>query len=265
MPHHVTSTSYFSILSNLKEGALIWNILILFDCYYRSPTIFDRSPSLEERKLAMLLCPSMMCADYRNLRSEVQALDAAGADVFHCDVMDGSFVPNIAMGLMDIKAVRSATNKPVDCHLMIEEPSRSINLFLDAGVDLIYIHPESERYCIKTLAAIRDGGAKAGIAINPDTSIASVEELLNEVDYVMVMTVNPGFAGQAFIEFTKDKIARLAALKERYGFTLTVDGACSPERIKALSSIGADGFILGTSALFGRGDYAQSINQLRSL
>lgn len=213
----------------------------------------------------MLLCPSMMCADYGNLRSEVQALDAAGADVFHCDVMDGSFVPNIAMGLMDIKAVRSATNKPVDCHLMIEEPSRSINLFLDAGVDLIYIHSESERYCIKTLAAIRDGGAKAGIAINPDTSIASVEELLNEVDYVMVMTVNPGFAGQAFIEFTKDKIARLAALKERYGFTLTVDGACSPERIKALSSIGADGFILGTSALFGRGDYAQSINQLRSL
>lgn len=213
----------------------------------------------------MLLCPSMMCADYGNLRSEVQALDAAGADVFHCDVMDGSFVPNIAMGLMDIKAVRSATNKPVDCHLMIEEPSRSINLFLDAGVDLIYIHPESERYCIKTLVAIRDGGAKAGIAINPDTSIASVEELLNEVDYVMVMTVNPGFAGQAFIEFTKDKIARLAALKERYEFTLTVDGACSPERIKALSSIGADGFILGTSALFGRGDYAQSINQLRSL
>lgn len=213
----------------------------------------------------MLLCPSMMCADYGNLRSEVQALDAAGADVFHCDVMDGSFVPNIAMGLMDIKAVRSATNKPVDCHLMIEEPSRSINLFLDAGVDLIHIHPESERYCVKTLAAIRDGGAKAGIAINPDTSIASIEELLNEVDYVMVMTVNPGFAGQAFIEFTKDKIARLAALKERYGFTLTVDGACSPERIKALSSIGADGFILGTSALFGRGDYAQSINQLRSL
>lgn len=213
----------------------------------------------------MLLCPSMMCADYGNLRSEVQALDAAGADVFHCDVMDGSFVPNIAMGLMDIKAVRSATNKPVDCHLMIEEPSRSINLFLDAGVDLIYIHQESERYCVKTLAAIRDGGAKAGIAINPDTSIASVEELLNEVDYVMVMTVNPGFAGQAFIEFTADKIARLAALKERYGFTLTVDGACSPERIKALSSIGADGFILGTSALFGRGDYAQSINQLRAL
>lgn len=213
----------------------------------------------------MLLCPSMMCADYGNLRSEVQALDAAGADVFHCDVMDGSFVPNIAMGLMDIKAVRGATNKPVDCHLMIEEPSRSINLFLDAGVDLIYIHPESERYCVKTLAAIRDGGAKAGIAINPDTSIASIEELLNEVDYVMVMTVNPGFAGQAFIEFTKDKIALLAALKERYGFTLTVDGACSPERIKALSSIGADGFILGTSALFGRGDYAQSINQLRAL
>jgi len=213
----------------------------------------------------MLLCPSMMCADYGNLRSEVQELDAAGADMFHCDVMDGSFVPNIAMGLMDIKAVRGATEKPIDCHLMIEHPARSIGLFLDAGVDLIYIHPESESYCVKTLTAIRNGGAKAGIAINPDTSISSIEELLNVVDYVMVMTVNPGFAGQAFIEFTKDKIARLAALKQRYGFTLTVDGACSPERIAELSGLGADGFILGTSALFGKGDYAQSIKALRAL
>ena len=213
----------------------------------------------------MLLCPSMMCADYGNLRSEVQALDAAGVDIFHCDVMDGSFVPNITMGLMDIKAIRAATDKPIDCHLMIEQPSRSIDLFLDAGVDIIYIHPESERYCVKTLAAIREGGAKAGIAINPDTSIASIEELLNVVDYVMVMTVNPGFAGQAFIEFTKDKIARLAALKERYGFTLTIDGACSPERIEELSGLGADAFVLGTSALFGKGDYAESIQRLRAL
>lgn len=213
----------------------------------------------------MLLCPSMMCADYGNLRSEVQALDAAGVDIFHCDVMDGSFVPNITMGLMDIKAIRAATDKPIDCHLMIEQPSRSIDLFLDAGVDIVYIHPESERYCVKTLAAIRESGAKAGIAINPDTSIASIEELLNVVDYVMVMTVNPGFAGQAFIEFTKDKIERLAALKERYGFTLTIDGACSPERIKQLSALGADAFVLGTSALFGKGDYAESIQRLRAL
>lgn len=213
----------------------------------------------------MLLCPSMMCADYGNLRAEVNALETAGADIFHCDVMDGAFVPNIAMGLMDIKAIRAATSKPIDCHLMIEQPSRSIDLFLDAGADLIYIHPESERYCVKTLDAIRRRGAKAGIAINPDTSLATVAELLNVVDYVMVMTVNPGFAGQAFIEFTKEKIAALAGLKDRYGFTLTVDGACSPERIRELSVLGADGFVLGTSALFGKGDYADSFQRLRSI
>lgn len=213
----------------------------------------------------MLLCPSMMCADYGNLRAEVNALETAGADIFHCDVMDGAFVPNIAMGLMDIKAIRAATSKPIDCHLMIEQPSRSIDLFLDAGADLIYIHPESERYCVKTLDAIRRRGAKAGIAINPDTSLATVAELLNVVDYVMVMTVNPGFAGQAFIEFTKEKIAALAGLKDRYGFTLTVDGACSPERIRELSALGADGFVLGTSALFGKGDYADSFQRLRSI
>lgn len=213
----------------------------------------------------MLLCPSMMCADYGNLRAEVNALETAGADIFHCDVMDGAFVPNIAMGLMDIKAIRAATSKPIDCHLMIEQPSRSIDLFLDAGADLIYIHPESERYCVKTLDAIRRRGAKAGIAINPDTSLATVAELLNVVDCVMVMTVNPGFAGQAFIEFTKEKIAALAGLKDRYGFTLTVDGACSPERIRELSVLGADGFVLGTSALFGKGDYADSFQRLRSI
>lgn len=213
----------------------------------------------------MLLCPSMMCADYGNLAAEVRALDAAGVDTFHCDVMDGSFVPNIAMGLMDVRAVRAATDRPVDVHLMVEDPLGKLGLFLDAGADTIYIHPESERFCVKALAAIRAGGARAGIAVDPDTSIASVEELLNVADLVMVMSVNPGFAGQAFIEFTADKVRRLAALKGRYGFELAVDGACSPERIRQLAGLGADGFVLGTSALFGHGSYAESIARLRAL
>lgn len=213
----------------------------------------------------MLLCPSLMCADYGALRDEVRALDAAGVDVFHCDVMDGSFVPNFAMGLEDIKAVRAATEKPVDVHLMIENPATKVELFINAGADIVYIHPESERYTGKTLTAIRAAGAKSGIAINPDTSIATIEELLPLADYVMVMTVNPGFAGQAFIESTRDKVARLAALKERYGFTLTIDGACSPERVRDLSTLGADGFVLGTSALFGKGiPYATALENLRS-
>ena len=199
----------------------------------------------------MLLCPSLMCADYGNLRATVEELDAAGIDIFHCDVMDGSFVPNFAMGLEDIKAVRAATNKLVDVHLMVENPASKVELFAAAGADIIYIHPESERYVVKTLAAIKSLGKSAGIAVNPDTSIS--------------MTVNPGFAGQSFIEFTNDKVRRLAALKERFGFELMIDGACSPERVRDLSAIGADGFILGTSALFGKdAGYEECLRRLRA-
>lgn len=213
-----------------------------------------------------LLCPSMMCADYGNLKEDIIALDEAGVDIFHCDVMDGSFVPNLTMGLMDIKTIRKYTNKMIDCHLMMEQPSTKIDWFIDAGANLIYIHPESERYSVKTLAAIKQRNCFTGIAINPDTSIESVHELLNLCDYVMVMTVNPGFAGQKFIEFTKNKIAKLVTLKETYGFRIMIDGACSPEVIQELAHMGCDGFILGTSALFGKNkSYAELIKELREL
>ena len=212
----------------------------------------------------MLLCPSMMCADLTNLGAEVRELDAAGADAFHCDVMDGSFVPNFALGLEDVRAVRASTERPVDVHLMVERPSACVDLFIDAGADIVYIHPEAERFAVKTLARIRERGARAGIAINPDTSISTVEEMLNVCDCVMAMTVSPGFAGQGFIESAADKVRRLAELKGRYGFTLTVDGACSPARIEQLSALGADGFVLGTSALFGKGiPYATCLDNLR--
>ena len=160
-----------------------------------------------------LLCPSMMCADYGRLAEEIKALDEAGVDIFHCDIMDSTFVPNITMGLMDLKTIRKYTKKPVDVHLMIENPGEKVDWFLDAGADIVYIHPESERYVVKTLAHIKSRGAAAGIAINPDTSLATVEEMLNLCDYVMVMPVNPGFAGQKFIQFTKNKVRALAELK----------------------------------------------------
>ena len=200
----------------------------------------------------MLLCPSMMCADYGRLKEEVKELDQAGVDIFHCDVMDGTFVPNMTMGIMDIQTIRKYTDKIIDCHLMIENPSNKVDWFMDAGADLIYIHPESERYVVKTLAHIKENGKLAGIAVNPDTSIESIEEMLNLCDYVMVMTVNPGFAGQKFIDFTKNKIDKLVKLKQKYGFKITIDGACSPQVIKELSDRGCDGFVLGTSALFGK-------------
>ena len=213
-----------------------------------------------------LLCPSMMCADYGKLAKEVQDLDKAGVDIFHCDVMDGMFVPNMTMGIMDIKTIRKNTDKMVDCHLMIENPSNKIDWFIDAGCDLIYIHPESERYVIKTLAHIKSRGKLAGIAVNPDTSIETIREMLNLVDYVMVMTVNPGFAGQKFIEFTKDKIKKLVELKTEYGFKMTIDGSCSPAVIKELSDMGCDGFILGTSALFGKDKtYDELVKNLKEM
>lgn len=199
-----------------------------------------------------ILCPSLMCADFGNLAEFVRELDTAGADIFHCDIMDGTFVPNFTMGTTDIAAVRANTDKLIDAHLMIENPGTKVDWFIDAGADIIYIHPESERYVIKTLAHIRARGKRAGIAINPDTSVSSIKEMLNLCDYVMVMTVNPGFAGQSFIDFTRDKIIELIQLKKKYGFHLMIDGHCSPEVIKKLSQDGADGFVLGTSALFGK-------------
>lgn len=214
----------------------------------------------------MLLCPSMMCANYGELRKEVEELDRAQIDIFHCDVMDGKFVPNMTMGLVDIKTIRKYTSKTIDCHLMIENPSDKVDWFIDAGADLIYIHPESERYVVKTLAHIKERGKLAGIAINPDTSIESIQEMLNLCDYVMVMTVNPGFAGQKFIDFTKKKIEKLVELKKEYGFKITIDGACSPAVIKELSALGCDGFILGTSALFNKDkSYIELVKELRGL
>lgn len=180
--------------------------------------------------------------------------------------MDGTFVPNMTMGIMDIQTIRKYTDKIIDCHLMIENPSNKVDWFMDAGADLIYIHPESERYVVKTLAHIKENGKLAGIAVNPDTSIESIEEMLNLCDYVMVMTVNPGFAGQKFIDFTKNKIDKLVKLKQKYGFKITIDGACSPQVIKELSDRGCDGFVLGTSALFGKNkSYNELVKELRAL
>lgn len=215
--------------------------------------------------MSILLCPSMMCADFSNLKKETQELDQAGIDIFHMDFMDGSFVPNFGMGLQDFELVRSVTEKPVDVHLMIQEPSKYVEKFADLGADIIYIHPEADQQAARTLDIIHQKGKKAGIAINPGTSVEMIQGLLPLVDYVMVMTVNPGFAGQKYLEYTDSKIEKLLALTNEYHFDVMVDGAISPEKVQQLSKIGVKGFVLGTSALFGKtSTYQETLGKLRA-
>lgn len=213
-----------------------------------------------------LLCPSMMCADFSNLEREMQLLEEAGSDIFHIDIMDGKFVPNFGMGLQDTAFLCGRAHIPCDVHLMIEQPVQYVDTFADMGASILYVHPESETHPARTLQKIHDRGCKAGVAINPGTSAAFIEPLLYMADYVLVMSVNPGFAGQKYLSFVDEKIDRLLAWKEKYGYELVLDGACSPERIAALSAKGVRGFVLGTSALFGKGrSYGEIMKELREL
>lgn len=212
-----------------------------------------------------LLLPSMMCANFGNLAEEVASLEAAGADGFHLDLMDGSFVPNYGMGLQDIEWICGHANVPCDVHMMSENPGRYVAKFAEYGARVIYVHPEADRHVARTLAAIRSLGVKPGIAINPGTAFASIEPLLPLVDYVLVMTVNPGFAGQKWLDFVNPKLEQFVAAShdDANSYEVVVDGNCSPERISQASAMGVKGFVLGTAGLFGHGDYAASMFKLR--
>lgn len=216
--------------------------------------------------MGILLCPSMMCADAGNLRQEVKLLEEAGCDMFHVDIMDGNFVPNFAMGLQDAACITGATSRPVDVHLMIEKPVQYVETFAAAGADILYIHPEADVHAPRTLQKITDLGMSPGIALNPGTSVEAAEFILPLCRYVLVMTVNPGFAGQKYLPFIDKKIQRLIALKQEYDYKIIIDGACSPDIIRQWSRKGADGFVLGTSALFGKNrPYGDIMAELRQL
>lgn len=215
--------------------------------------------------MAIEYCASMMCADYADLRGEVEALEKGGIDSFHIDIMDGRFVPNFAMSLNDMACIRRLAHKPLDVHLMVEHPNNTIDLFLrhlQPG-DTVYIHPEAEYHPSTTLQKVIDARMIPGIAINPGTSIETVYEMLRIVDKVLVMSVNPGKAGQMYLPYIGKKLGRLLELRRDMGFEVYWDGACSLDRIEEFGPQGVKGFVLGTTVLFGHGrPYGDILKQL---
>ncbi len=209
------------------------------------------------------IAPSILSADFGKLTDEVRDAEKAGADWIHCDVMDGRFVPNITFGPVAVKAVRAATKLPVDVHLMIVEPERYVESFALAGADVISVHVEASVHLHRTLNQIRDLGKKAGVVLNPHTPASAVQHVLDDVDLILVMSVNPGFGGQSFIPGALPKLRELRRMIGTRPIDLEVDGGVSPKTIASVVEAGADVLVAG-SAVFGHDDRGAAMAALRT-
>jgi ribulose-phosphate 3-epimerase len=210
------------------------------------------------------IAPSILSADFSRLGEEIQAVERGGAGIIHVDVMDGHFVPNITVGLPVVKAVAQATQLPIDAHLMISDPGRYAVEFVKAGARMVSVHVEADAHLHRTVMAIKSAGARAGVVVNPATPIESLEEILSFADYVLVMSVNPGFGGQQFITTALDKVRRLRRIIDQRGLPvqIEIDGGVGLDNIHQVVDAGAE-IIVSGSAIFGTPDPATAVRELR--
>ena len=216
--------------------------------------------------MEFFLSPSLLSADFANLQRDVEMLNASQADWFHLDIMDGLFVPNITFGQPVVKALKKYARKPLDVHLMIMEPDRYIQDFKEAGADILTVHEEACRHLNRTVSEIKKAGMKAGVSLNPHTPVSMLENIIEYIDLVLIMSVNPGFGGQKFIENAYRKIEETARLKEKYNRNLIieVDGGVSLENTSKLVACGANALVAG-SAVFSAPDPAKRIAEFKAL
>lgn len=209
------------------------------------------------------IAPSILSADFTRLGEQIATIEHAGAAYVHVDVMDGHFVPNLTIGPFIVEWVRQATTLPIDAHLMIENPDNFIGAFADAGANLISVHPEATYHLHRTIGYIHQAGCQAGVVLNPATPLGMIEEVLNDVDYVLVMSVNPGFGGQKFIPSTLDKLRRLRTMIQASGSQarIEIDGGIGIENAAAVVAAGAEILVAG-SAVFGKPDPAKALREL---